>query len=87
MFSEISPQYMNDIYKTVNLNNTFTRNYFLKLFQPLRTRALSQKYLSYLGPFIWKGLPDDVYLSNSVNMFKYEVKKEILDITARKRSW
>ena len=69
-FSEICPQYMNEIYRTTNQNNTVTRNSSLKLFQPLRTKALSQKCLSYLGPFIWNGLPDDVKLSNNVHPFK-----------------
>ena len=69
-FSEICPQHMNEIYRTTNQNNTITRNYSLKLFQPLRTKALSQKCLSYLGPFIWNGLPNAVKLSNNVNPFK-----------------
>ena len=56
------PQYMNEIYTRTNQNNTVTRNTSLKLFQPLRTKALSHKYLSYLGPFIWNGLPDVVKL-------------------------
>ena len=50
IFSEISPQHMNKIYKTSNQNNTATRNSSSKLFQPLRTSAQSQKCLSYLGP-------------------------------------
>ena len=57
-FSEIRPQYMNEIYTTTNENNTVTRN-SLKLLQLLRTKALSQKCLSYLGRFIWNGFPDD----------------------------
>ena len=61
-FSEMCPQYMNEIYKTSNQNNNVTRNSFLKLFQPLWTKALSQKCLSYLGPFICIGLPDNVKL-------------------------
>ena len=51
-FSEMCPQYMNKIYRTTNQNNAATRNSSLKLFQPLRTKALSQKCLSYLGSFI-----------------------------------
>ena len=51
-FPEMCPQYINKIYRTTNQNNTVTRDSSLKLFQPLRTRALSQKCLSYLGPFI-----------------------------------
>ena len=52
--------------KTINQSNTVTRNSSLKLFQPLRTKAPSQKCLSYLEPFIWNGLPDDVKLSSNV---------------------
>ena len=85
-FSEMCPKYMNKIYKTTNQNNTITRNSSLKLFQPLRTKVLSQKCLSYLGPFIWNALADDIKLSNSVNTFKHKVKKvKLLDITKRKR--
>ena len=49
-FSEMCPQYMKEIYTTTNENNTVSRNSPLKLFQPLRSKALSQKCLSYLGP-------------------------------------
>ena len=34
---------MNKIYKTTNQNNTVERNSSLKVFQPLRTRAVTQK--------------------------------------------
>ena len=54
------PQYLNEIYKTTSQNNTVSRNSSLKFFQPPRTKALCQKCLSHLGPFIWNGLPDDV---------------------------
>ena len=74
------PLYMNEIYTTTNQNNTVTRNSSLNLIQPLRTNALSQKFLSHLGPFIWNGLPDDVKLSNNVNTFKHKVKKTFLTL-------
>ena len=83
-FSEMCPQYMNKIYRKTNQNNTVTRNSSLKLFQPLRTKALSQKCLSCLGHFIWNGLPDDVKLSNNVNTFKHKVKKTFLTILQEK---
>ena len=68
------PQYINEIYRTTNQNNSVTRNCSLKLFQPLRTTALSQKYLSHLEPCIWNGLLDDVKLANNLNTFKLKVK-------------
>ena len=84
--SEICPQCMNEIYNKNNQNNTTTRSPSLELFQPLRTKALSQKYLLYLAPFIWNSLPDDAKLSNNVNTFKDKVKKGLVDIIKKKRS-
>ena len=78
------PQYVNEICKTTNQNNTVTKNSSLKLFQPLRIKALSQKCLSYLGPFIWNCLPDDITLSNNVNTFKNKVKKDFLTLLREK---
>ena len=78
------PQYTNEIYRTTNQNNTVTRNSSLKIFQPLRTKASSQKCLSYLGPFVWNGLPDDVKLSSNVNTFKHKVKKGFLTLLREK---
>ena len=78
------PQYMNEIYKTTNQNNTSTRNSSLKLFQPFRAKALSQQCLLFLGPFIWYGLPDDVKLSNNMNTFKHKAKKTFLTLLREK---
>ena len=78
------PQYVNEIYTRTNQNDTVTRNSFIKLFQPLRTKALSQKCLLYLGLFIWNGLPDDVKLVNNVNTFKCKVKKPFLTLLREK---
>ena len=75
---------MNEIYETTNQNNTVTRNSSLKLFQPLRTKALSQKCLSYLGPFIWNGLADDVKLSDNINTFKHKAKRTFLTLLREK---
>ena len=83
-FSEMCPQYVNKIYTRTNQNDTVTRNSFIKLFQPLRTKALSQKCLSYLGPLIWNGLPDDVIPSNNVITFKHKVKKTFLSLLRQK---
>ena len=77
-FPEICPRYMNHFNKTNNQNNTVIRNYSLKLFQPLRTKAFSQKCLSCLGFFIWNGLVDGAKLLSNTNNFKYMVKKGFL---------
>ena len=75
---------VNEIYKTSNQNNTVTRNFSLKLFQPLRTKSLTQKCCLYLGPFIWNGFPDDVKLSNNLNKFKHKVKTIFLTLLREK---
>ena len=75
---------MNVIYKTSNQNNTVTRSSSLKLFQPLKTKALSQKCLSYLGTFIRNGLSDDIKLTSNRNTFKHEVKKSFLTLLREK---
>ena len=62
---------MNEIYTKTNQNNTVTE-------------ALRQKCLSYLGPYIWNGLPDDVKLLNNVNTFKHKVKKTYLILLREK---
>ena len=69
-FSGMFLQHMKEIYKTSNQNNTVTRNSSLELFQLLKNKILIQKCLSYLGPFVWNGLLDDVKLSNNVDIFK-----------------
>ena len=75
---------MNEIYRISDQNNTVTRNSSLKL----RTKALSQKFLSYLGRFNWNGLTDNVKLSiklfNYVNTFKHKVKKNSLILLREK---
>ena len=78
------PEYINKIYRTTNQNNTVTRNSSLKLFQLLKTKPVSQKCLSYLGPFIWNSLPNDVKLSNNVNTFKHRVNKIFLTLLREK---
>ena len=45
-FSEMCPQYMNEISKTTNQKNTVTINSSLKLFQPLRT-TLTKKFVRF----------------------------------------
>ena len=84
LFSEMCPQHTKEIHKPTNQNNNVTRDSSLKLFQPLRTKALSQKSLSYLGPFIWNNLPDDVKLSKNVNTFKQNLKKSFLTLLSKK---
>ena len=83
-FSKVCPQHMSEIYKTTDQSNTVARNPSLNLFQRLKAKALSQKCLSYLGPFIWNGLPDGAKLSNNVSTFKHKVKTSFLTLLREK---
>ena len=82
--SGVCPQYMNEIIKLSSQNNTVARNSSSKLFEPLKTKPLTHKCLSYLGPRICNGLPDDINLLNNGNTFKHKVKKSLLTLRA---SW
>ena len=88
------PQYMNEIYKKkqskqycillLEILYFYFKTVMLKLFQSLTTKALSQKYLSYVGSFILNSWPDDVKLSNNVSTFKHKVKKSFLTLLREK---
>ena len=75
---------MSPIYE-LNLQIIQSKQYcYKKFFQPVRTKALRQKCLLHLGPFIWNGLSDDAKLSSSVNTFKHQVKKRFLTLLRAK---
>ena len=50
-FSEMCPQYVNEIYTRTNQNDTVTRNSFIKLFQPLRTKAESEMFVVFRASY------------------------------------
>ena len=70
---------MRKICKKSNQNNIVARNPYVKLFHPLRTKALTQKCLSYLGPLISNDLSDAVKRWSNVNNFKYKVKQSFFE--------
>ena len=41
-------------------------------------------FVVFIGSFFWNGLPDDVKLSNNVNLFKHKVKKTFLTLLREK---
>ena len=84
LFPRICPQYMNKMYKKSKQNNNVTKNSSLKPFQPLRTKTLTHKCLSYLRWVIWNDLSDHVKLSDKVNVFRLKVRKSFLTLLREK---
>jgi len=76
-FNKKSPDYLSDVFSpTLNLRNT--RNSCKKLNQPSVKSNQGLNSLSYIGPFIWNKLPDEIKTSTSVNSFKHKVKEDFL---------
>ena len=75
-FNNLSPLYMNDVFKPAGQNTTATRTYLFKLSQPLRKTNHGQKSLSYVAPCIWNKLPDFLKTTENVNTFKHRIKKD-----------
>ena len=46
---------------------------------PFRKYCSGQKTLSYLGQRAWNTLPAQIKLRKSVNTFKHDIKKLVLD--------
>ena len=74
-FSNLSPLYINDVFKPADQNTTITRTSLFKLSQPLRKTNHGQKNPSYVAPSIWNKLPDFLKTTEKVNTHKNRVKK------------
>ena len=42
----------------------------------MQDKHTGQKTISYIGPSIWKSLPDSNEKANKLNTFNYNVKKQ-----------
>ena len=78
--NNMSPLYMNDVFKPAGQNTTATKTYLFKLSQPLLKTNHGQKSISYVAPFIWNKLPDFLKTIENVNTFKHRVKKHFFRI-------
>ena len=74
-FNNLSPLYMNDVFKQAGQNTTATRTSFLKLKQRLQETNKGKKSLSYVAPSIWNKLLNFLKTTENVNTYKYRVKK------------
>jgi len=77
-FNNKSPDYLSDVFNPKMNNERSTRNSCLKLLQPSVKTNQGINSLSYIAPFIWNKLSNDLKLSTSVNSFKHKIKADFL---------
>ena len=56
-----------------------TRNSFLKLNHPFQKTSTRQKDLPYIGPAIWKRIPEIIRKTRNLNTFKHKMKQYYLN--------
>ena len=74
-FDNKCPSYMRDVFDKPCKSQTSTRNYTMKLSQPLRRTKSSQHWISFLAPSVWNNLPNEVKCCTNLNTFKNKVKE------------
>ena len=75
-FNNLSPLYMNDVFKPTSQNATATKTFLFKFSEPLRKTNHGQNSLSYVAPSIGNKLPDFLKTAENVSTYKYRVKKQ-----------
>ena len=72
-FNNLSPFYINNVFKPAGQKTTATRTYLFKFSKPLRKTNHAQESLSYVASCIWNKLPDFLKTSENVNTFNHKV--------------
>ena len=73
--SDISPNYLNEVFQWAAESNGTLRNDYLKLKHLFRKTTAGQNSLSSLGPSKWNKLPESTEKCNNINTFKHNFKK------------
>ena len=71
-FTKKCPHYLNKVFELACLSCLRTTNSYLRLMFPFQKLNTEQNTLSFLGPSIWKKIPDVLKKkkNNSINIFK-----------------
>ena len=77
-FTKQCPSYVTEVFELAYSNNLRTRNSYLKLICPFRKSNTGQNALSFIGPSIWNKAPEVLEKTNSINIFKHDLKKYYL---------
>ena len=80
-FTKQCPSYLNEVFELACPNNLRIRNSYLKLIFPFQKTSMGQNALSFIGPSIWNKTPEVLKKTNSINIFKHNLK--ILPNTAQ----
>ena len=62
-------------------------NSFLKLNHPFRKTSTGQKDLSYIGPAIWKRIPEIFKKTRNLNTFKHKMRHYYLNNLSNPNLW
>ena len=73
VINDISPEIMKDIF-VLKHNNRYNSNEVF-ITKNIRTEHYGKESLSYLGPKIWKIIPNDIKTSKSLKDFKLKIRK------------
>ena len=72
--SNMSPPYMNNVFKPAGQPNITTRASLLKLNQPLRRTNHGQNNISYIALIIWNNLPNSLKTTDNRNTYNIELR-------------
>ena len=72
--NNVSPPYMNDVFKAAGQPNTITGASLLKLSQPLRRTNHGQNNISYIAPIIWNNLPNSLKQQTTLTLTSTELR-------------
>ena len=74
-FDDKCPLYMKDVFDKSCISQASTRNSTMKLSQPLRRTSFGQNCLSFLAPFVWSNLPNELKRCTNLNTSKHKIKE------------
>ena len=79
--------YMNEVFRLAEKIRINTRNSYPKLNHPFRKTSTKQKGLSYIGPAIWRRIPEILKKTKNLNTFKHKMKHYYLNDLSNPYLW
>ena len=81
------PANTNEVFRPAENMKINTRNSFLKLNHPFQKTSTRQKGLPYIGPAIWKRIPEIIRKTRNLNTFKHKMKQYYLNDLSNPNFW
>ena len=73
-FDDKCSLYMKDVFDKSCISQASTKNYTMKLSQPLGRTSYGQNCISFLLPSVWNNFPNELKRCTNLNTFKYRIK-------------